>query len=185
MKIFLLLIFALVTSCGSSSKAKEESSPQPVLEYSSEEIGGVLISNNQLLHVAHWPQPKGTELTFLKKGKEFTVVTTSFRIVSPYEEGDVSIIEFHPPLPCDWNIPVINQAKAGEEVFVYLHPGNKAVKTRIHNIENYTSVNTSLVSFGDSGRPWIVIRDGKEVVVGLTSRSNGINVLSSDITNYR
>lgn len=138
-------------------------------------LGGVLVNPTQSLHVQHWPVRKNQTVRFNgKNGKVSNRV-----VVSKVNLGnDLSILTFDKPLDTDYHsVMPIGEALPDTPTTVQRF-GERA--SRGYFVEDYEGVflqlSTTLETFlesGDSGKKWIQIQDGKQVVVGLNSTQKG------------
>ena len=141
-------------------------------------LGGMLLDDKHVLHVSRWPHDLGEEVRLTGVDK----VNISRKIVSKetleyYDQGDISILSLDKP------IDILNhrrldivEPKVGEQVTV-IRQGRPPFGTYIESIDNkkniiYLSSESDLDSIflaGDSGKPWLVKRDGKLCMISFTS----------------
>ena len=133
------------------------------------EFGGALIDEDSLVHVMHWPAKIGQHLIFPRKsggndGRSIAAMTDL--------GNDTRIITLDRPLdPREHNIWEIGKAKEGAVTIARFKRepiGTNVVKISDRSLTG-AAADGELVS-GDSGKAWIQRRDGKTVLVSVSSR---------------
>jgi len=133
------------------------------------EFGGALIDDDSLVHVMHWPAKIGQYLIFPRKSGG----NDGRSIVAMNDLGnDTRIITLDKPLdPREHKVWKIGRAKKGAVTIARFK--REPIGTNIAEISDRVLTGAAkegvLVS-GDSGKAWIQRRNGKVVLVSVSSR---------------
>ena len=133
------------------------------------EFGGALIDEDSLVHVMHWPAKIGQDISFPRKSGGID----TRKIAAMIDLGnDTRIITLDRPLnPKEHKIWEIGKAKEGAVTIARFK--REPIGTNIVKISDRVltgaAADGELVS-GDSGKAWIQKRNGKTVLVGVSSR---------------
>lgn len=152
---------------------KEEIKTSDVITFdntgSALEFGGALIDEDSLVHVMHWPAKIGQRLSFPRKSGG----NDGRSIIAMTDLGnDTRIITLDKPLdPSEHKIWEIGRAKKGAVTIARFRRG--ALGTNIVRVSERVLTGAAaegeLIS-GDSGKAWIQRRNGKTVLVSVSSR---------------
>lgn len=133
------------------------------------EFGGALIDENSLVHVMHWPTRIGQGLFFLKKSGG----GVGRKVVGMTDLGnDTRIVHLDAPLdPAEHKIWTVGKPKKGPVTIARFR--REPVGTNIVQINERVLTGAAAegkLKSGDSGKAWIQRRDGKTVLVSVSSR---------------
>ncbi len=136
---------------------------------SARDFGGALIDGDSLVHVMHWPAKIGQNLSFPRKsgGLEMRKIAAMTDL-----GNDTRIVHLNEPLdPNEHKVWEIGRAKKGAVTIARFR--RHALGTNIVRVSERVLTGAAaegeLVS-GDSGKAWIQRRNGKTVLVSVSSR---------------
>lgn len=133
------------------------------------EFGGALLDEDSLVHVMHWPAKIGQRLSFPRKSGG----NDGRAIVAMTDLGnDTRIITLDHPLdPSEHKIWEIGKPKKGAVTIARFK--RKPIGTNIVEISDRVltgAAESGALKSGDSGKAWIQRRNGKAVLVSVSSR---------------
>ncbi|MGE9268373.1 MAG: hypothetical protein ACQKBY_09775 [Verrucomicrobiales bacterium] len=149
--------------------------------------GGMLLDELHVLHVAHWPDLTGKNVSFrARDGSTATRRVVAIEVISPVEVADLCLLTLDRPLDLTKHTALpIAPARRGMDVTV-VRLDRPPLATRLRSVSK-TRLTASAayeptpegesmhtggneLRAGDSGKPWLAEVDGRICLIGLSSR---------------